>query len=101
MWGIQCREGICLLVLSISLSLPLSLISVDLQAEKQPSSSSPATQELMTRLGFLLGEGIPGTARIPMDDKNEKKVFHFLPPLQLLTALPTAAAAIAAAHTER
>ncbi|XP_038576352.1 protein TANC1 isoform X2 [Micropterus salmoides] len=45
----------------------------DLQAEKQQSSSSPATQELMTRLGFLLGEGIPGTARIPMDDKNEKK----------------------------
>uniref|UniRef100_A0A8C4E633 Tetratricopeptide repeat, ankyrin repeat and coiled-coil containing 1b n=1 Tax=Dicentrarchus labrax TaxID=13489 RepID=A0A8C4E633_DICLA len=40
---------------------------------KVPSSSSPATQELMTRLGFLLGEGIPGTARIPMDDKNEKK----------------------------
>uniref|UniRef100_A0A3B3HWG5 Tetratricopeptide repeat, ankyrin repeat and coiled-coil containing 1b n=1 Tax=Oryzias latipes TaxID=8090 RepID=A0A3B3HWG5_ORYLA len=33
----------------------------DLQAEQQPSSSSPATQELMTRLGFLLGEGIPGT----------------------------------------
>uniref|UniRef100_A0A7N6AH95 Tetratricopeptide repeat, ankyrin repeat and coiled-coil containing 1b n=1 Tax=Anabas testudineus TaxID=64144 RepID=A0A7N6AH95_ANATE len=44
-----------------------------LQAEKQPSSTSPATQELMTRLGFLLGEGIPGSARIPMDDKNEKK----------------------------
>uniref|UniRef100_A0A4W5QGU3 Uncharacterized protein n=1 Tax=Hucho hucho TaxID=62062 RepID=A0A4W5QGU3_9TELE len=50
----------------------------ELQAEKEPSSSSsPATQELMTRLGFLLGEGIPGTARIPMEDKNEKKVFHF------------------------
>nr|XP_029135232.1 protein TANC1 isoform X2 [Labrus bergylta] len=47
--------------------------SPELQVEKQPSSSSPATQELMTRLGFLLGEGIPGTARIPMDDKNEKK----------------------------
>ncbi|XP_038141505.1 protein TANC1-like isoform X3 [Cyprinodon tularosa] len=45
----------------------------ELQAEQQPGSSSPATQELMTRLGFLLGEGIPGTARIPMDDKNEKK----------------------------
>ncbi|XP_023858225.1 protein TANC1 isoform X4 [Salvelinus sp. IW2-2015] len=46
----------------------------ELQAEKEPSSSSsPATQELMTRLGFLLGEGIPGTARIPMEDKNEKK----------------------------
>uniref|UniRef100_A0A7N8X6V3 Tetratricopeptide repeat, ankyrin repeat and coiled-coil containing 1b n=1 Tax=Mastacembelus armatus TaxID=205130 RepID=A0A7N8X6V3_9TELE len=44
-----------------------------LSEPKQPSSSSPATQELMTRLGFLLGEGIPGTARIPMDDKNEKK----------------------------
>lgn len=35
----------------------------------------------MTRLGFLLGEGLPGTARIPMDDKIEKKVFNFLPPL--------------------
>uniref|UniRef100_A0A8C2JYN4 Tetratricopeptide repeat, ankyrin repeat and coiled-coil containing 1b n=1 Tax=Cyprinus carpio TaxID=7962 RepID=A0A8C2JYN4_CYPCA len=34
---------------------------------------SPATQELMTRLGFLLGEGIPGSTRIPMDDKNDKK----------------------------
>ncbi|KAL4636218.1 protein TANC1 isoform X1 [Arapaima gigas] len=46
------------------------------QAEREPSSSSstsPATQELMTRLGFLLGEGIPGTTRIPMEDKNEKK----------------------------
>uniref|UniRef100_A0A3B3ZSK5 Uncharacterized protein n=1 Tax=Periophthalmus magnuspinnatus TaxID=409849 RepID=A0A3B3ZSK5_9GOBI len=42
-------------------------------ADKPTSPSSPATQELMTRLGFLLGEGIPGTARIPMDDKNEKK----------------------------
>uniref|UniRef100_A0A4W5QKL4 Uncharacterized protein n=1 Tax=Hucho hucho TaxID=62062 RepID=A0A4W5QKL4_9TELE len=52
--------------------------NAELQAEKEPSSSSsPATQELMTRLGFLLGEGIPGTARIPMEDKNEKKVFHF------------------------
>ncbi|XP_067110924.1 LOW QUALITY PROTEIN: protein TANC1 [Osmerus mordax] len=43
-----------------------------LLADSQPSSS-PATQELMTRLGFLLGEGIPGSARIPMEDKNEKK----------------------------
>ncbi|XP_051998011.1 protein TANC1 isoform X2 [Xyrauchen texanus] len=34
---------------------------------------SSATQELMTRLGFLLGESIPGSARIPMEDKNEKK----------------------------
>uniref|UniRef100_A0A672I9T7 Tetratricopeptide repeat, ankyrin repeat and coiled-coil containing 1b n=1 Tax=Salarias fasciatus TaxID=181472 RepID=A0A672I9T7_SALFA len=42
-------------------------------SDKQPGSSSPANQELMTRLGFLLGEGIPGTARIPMDEKNEKK----------------------------
>ncbi|XP_033843461.1 protein TANC1 isoform X1 [Periophthalmus magnuspinnatus] len=45
----------------------------EFQADKPTSPSSPATQELMTRLGFLLGEGIPGTARIPMDDKNEKK----------------------------
>ncbi|XP_059895454.1 protein TANC1-like [Gadus macrocephalus] len=53
----------------------------ELQADKQPSSSSsPASQELMTRLGFLLGEGLPGSARIPMDDKNEKKVFPFPDP---------------------
>ncbi|KAJ8253342.1 hypothetical protein GJAV_G00211870 [Gymnothorax javanicus] len=37
------------------------------------SCPSPANQELMTRLGFLLGEGIPGSARISMEDKNEKK----------------------------
>lgn len=42
----------------------------------------------MTRLGFLLGEGIPGTAHIPMDDKNEKKVFHF-PPSPLTPSLPS------------
>ncbi|KAG5833842.1 hypothetical protein ANANG_G00280190 [Anguilla anguilla] len=41
-------------------------------AAREPCSS-PATQELMTRLGFLLGEGIPGSARISMEDKNEKK----------------------------
>ncbi|XP_078259970.1 protein TANC1 isoform X3 [Rhinoraja longicauda] len=35
-------------------------------------SSSPAAQELMTRLGFLLGEGIPSTARLPAEEKNEK-----------------------------
>ncbi|XP_069791545.1 protein TANC1 isoform X2 [Narcine bancroftii] len=35
-------------------------------------SSSPAAQELMTRLGFLLGEGIPTTARLPLEGKNEK-----------------------------
>ncbi|XP_052349816.1 protein TANC1-like isoform X5 [Oncorhynchus keta] len=61
-----------------------------LQAEKEPSSSSsPATQELMTRLGFLLGEGIPGTARIPMEDKNEKKcsvTSHGISPCSSLTS---------------
>ncbi|XP_037136860.1 protein TANC1 isoform X2 [Syngnathus acus] len=60
------------------------------QAEKPPSSSSsPATQELMTRLGFLLGEGIPGSARIPMDDKNEKKCSatnHGISPCSTLTS---------------
>ncbi|NWI53427.1 TANC1 protein, partial [Calyptomena viridis] len=33
------------------------------------SSCSPAAQELMTRLGFLLGEGIPTSAH--MEEKNE------------------------------
>ncbi|XP_051786535.1 protein TANC1-like isoform X2 [Erpetoichthys calabaricus] len=44
----------------------------ELQTDEAPGSS-PATQELMTRLGFLLGEGIPSAARIPMEDKNDKK----------------------------
>ncbi|KAM6986391.1 protein TANC1 isoform 2-T2 [Aplochiton taeniatus] len=57
---------------SYMMPLRSSKRSPELPAEK-PASSSPATQELMTRLGFLLGEGIPGTARIPMEDKNEKK----------------------------
>ncbi|TRY66204.1 hypothetical protein DNTS_028314 [Danionella cerebrum] len=34
------------------------------------SSSSPAAQELMTRLGLLLGEG---SAHIPMDEQHESK----------------------------
>ncbi|XP_058248976.1 protein TANC1 isoform X1 [Hemibagrus wyckioides] len=50
--------------------------------------SSPATQELMTRLGFLLGEGIPGSTRIPMDEKNEKKgsVIQGVSPCSTLTS---------------
>uniref|UniRef100_A0A673CPV7 Tetratricopeptide repeat, ankyrin repeat and coiled-coil containing 1b n=1 Tax=Sphaeramia orbicularis TaxID=375764 RepID=A0A673CPV7_9TELE len=51
----------------------VSYFTVHEDRHEEGISSSPATQELMTRLGFLLGEGIPGTARIPMDDKNEKK----------------------------
>ncbi|XP_048455172.1 protein TANC1 [Rhincodon typus] len=45
------------------------------QNEPQKSterSSSPAAQELMTRLGFLLGEGIPSSTHLAMDEKNEK-----------------------------
>ncbi|XP_078084428.1 protein TANC1 isoform X2 [Mustelus asterias] len=45
------------------------------QNEPQKSherSSSPAAQELMTRLGFLLGEGIPSSTRMPLEEKNEK-----------------------------
>ncbi|XP_053327845.1 protein TANC1 isoform X2 [Spea bombifrons] len=35
------------------------------------SSCSPAARELMTRLGFLLGEGIPKSTRASMEEKNE------------------------------
>ncbi|XP_072435510.1 protein TANC1-like isoform X1 [Chiloscyllium punctatum] len=45
------------------------------QNEPQKStehSSSPTAQELMTRLGFLLGEGIPSSTRLAMEEKNEK-----------------------------
>ncbi|XP_072468209.1 protein TANC1 isoform X1 [Notamacropus eugenii] len=44
------------------------------QNEAKPdneSSCSPAAQELLTRLGFLLGEGIPSTAHIALEEKNE------------------------------
>lgn len=34
-------------------------------------SCSPAAQELLTRLGFLLGEGIPSATHITIADKNE------------------------------
>ncbi|CAB1415930.1 unnamed protein product [Pleuronectes platessa] len=34
---------------------------------------SLSTQELMTRLCFLLGEATPGTASSPMEDRREKK----------------------------
>ncbi|XP_067442060.1 protein TANC1-like [Thunnus thynnus] len=44
----------------------------DLHVEPQPGSSL-STQELMTRLCFLLGEETPGTASSPMEDRREKK----------------------------
>ncbi|XP_029612404.1 protein TANC1-like isoform X1 [Salmo trutta] len=45
----------------------------ELHAELQPSSSTFSTQELMTRLGFLLGEGTPASPSTPMEDRREKK----------------------------
>ncbi|KAM7405947.1 hypothetical protein PAMP_000357 [Pampus punctatissimus] len=44
----------------------------DLHVEPQPGSSL-STQELMTRLCFLLGEATPSTASSPMEDRREKK----------------------------
>ncbi|XP_026530344.1 protein TANC1-like isoform X1 [Notechis scutatus] len=40
------------------------------KSEKE-SSCSPAAQELMTRLGFLLGEGLPTSAHISTEEKHE------------------------------
>ncbi|XP_058484843.1 protein TANC1-like isoform X2 [Solea solea] len=44
----------------------------DLHVEPQLGSSL-STQELMTRLCFLLGEATPGSASSPMEDRREKK----------------------------
>ncbi|KAM9861164.1 protein TANC1-like [Aulostomus maculatus] len=44
----------------------------DLHVEPQQGSSL-STQELMTRLCFLLGEATPGTASSPMEDRRGKK----------------------------
>ncbi|XP_074856929.1 protein TANC1 isoform X2 [Carettochelys insculpta] len=44
------------------------------QNERKPdkeSNCSPAAQELMTRLGFLLGEGIPTSGNVTVEEKNE------------------------------
>ncbi|KAG8432356.1 hypothetical protein GDO86_016846 [Hymenochirus boettgeri] len=41
------------------------------EAAEKKLGCSPAAQELMTRLGFLLGEGIPATTRGPMEEKSE------------------------------
>ncbi|KAG9477227.1 hypothetical protein GDO78_002557 [Eleutherodactylus coqui] len=52
------------------------------------SGCSPAAQELMTRLGFLLGEGIPNSARVSMDEKNETMctvTSHGISPCSTLT----------------
>lgn len=49
----------------------------DLHVEPQLGSSL-STQELMTRLCFLLGEVTPGTASSPMEDRREKKVEHHI-----------------------
>lgn len=43
------------------------------KADNEPSCS-PAAQELLTRLGFLLGEGIPSATHITIEDKNETMV---------------------------
>lgn len=45
----------------------------DLHVEPQPGSSL-STQELMTRLCFLLGDVTHGTDSTPMEDRREKKV---------------------------
>ncbi|XP_006880882.1 PREDICTED: protein TANC1 [Elephantulus edwardii] len=40
------------------------------KADDEPGCS-PAAQELLTRLGFLLGEGIPSATHITIEEKNE------------------------------
>lgn len=51
----------------------LQLFSSQSKAKPDKDSScSPAAQELMTRLGFLLGEGIPTSAH--MEEKSEVMV---------------------------
>ncbi|TKS69666.1 Protein TANC2 [Collichthys lucidus] len=50
----------------------LKRLTKDFHVEPQLGSSL-STQELMTRLCFLLGEVTPGTASSPMEDRREKK----------------------------
>uniref|UniRef100_A0A3B4VF38 Tetratricopeptide repeat, ankyrin repeat and coiled-coil containing 1a n=1 Tax=Seriola dumerili TaxID=41447 RepID=A0A3B4VF38_SERDU len=54
------------------IKFPGGRVHIDLHVEPQLGSSL-STQELMTRLCFLLGEATPGTASSPMEDRREKK----------------------------
>ncbi|XP_077569263.1 protein TANC1-like [Stigmatopora nigra] len=45
----------------------------ELHAEPRPPGSSPSSQELMTRLCFLLGKATPGQISSPMEERKEKK----------------------------
>lgn len=54
-------------------SLLFSFFVPEAKADNEPSCS-PAAQELLTRLGFLLGEGIPSATHITIEDKNETMV---------------------------
>lgn len=51
-------------------SKPSEPSATEAKADNEPSCS-PAAQELLTRLGFLLGEGIPSATHITIEDKNE------------------------------
>lgn len=51
-------------------SKPAEPSETEAKADNEPSCS-PAAQELLTRLGFLLGEGIPSATHITIEDKNE------------------------------
>lgn len=51
-------------------SKPAEPIETEAKVDNEPSCS-PAAQELLTRLGFLLGEGIPSATHITIEDKNE------------------------------
>lgn len=61
----------------------LSFFVPEAKADNEPSCS-PAAQELLTRLGFLLGEGIPSATHITIEDKSEAMVM-----LEEETAFPT------------
>ncbi|XP_045154057.1 protein TANC1 [Echinops telfairi] len=52
------------------MSKPTEPSANEAKADNEPSCS-PAAQELLTRLGFLLGEGIPSATHITIEEKNE------------------------------
>uniref|UniRef100_A0AAR2M046 Orc1-like AAA ATPase domain-containing protein n=1 Tax=Pygocentrus nattereri TaxID=42514 RepID=A0AAR2M046_PYGNA len=74
-----------MLRMSLSRGISLSLPSSPMMPPRQPymlplrpttkspakSGSSPAAQELMTRLGFLLGDAIPTSSRTAMEERNQ------------------------------
>uniref|UniRef100_A0AAY5EWK7 Tetratricopeptide repeat, ankyrin repeat and coiled-coil containing 1a n=1 Tax=Electrophorus electricus TaxID=8005 RepID=A0AAY5EWK7_ELEEL len=81
-WSVMCNKCV-----SVPLFTQRSCVCMFGTDRLVPAKSgpSPSAQELMTRLGFLLGDAIPTSSHTAMEDKNQ--VHTHTPPLFLLLSI--------------